>query len=406
MDAFAKVNSVRDLLSLVDKHRENNDPKVLGALIETFHNKIQKLEKNVTDPQALKNRVEFREILLNSNHEHHKACVQDLFVTYSEDCADKMVNSASEQVDGEKTRHGKSKKGGSRKKNATKSQVKKEILAALRKAHKTMPQKAAWVLEQADLEIKEMKEDLECLRHIKETLENLLQCYNEEHAKEQSVSPVFEENEDDNFCTEKDNKIMTEPTEMVIKNEIDSNACDTQHQDEEEGTETRIMQEQQLLDCGDNTNDELHFDNDNEADRYEANFSAFCRSIGHSTDINGNLVKLSTQHKTHSLVKPQLHELHNPNDPNLQCSTCERQIDNACSLYYCRPCQRVRICDNKKCAILHHCKIRKPKAFCICGQDAMFLCKRCETKACCSNTCQKNDWKRHKVNECQLPLID
>ena len=243
MDAFAKVNSVRDLLSLVDKHRENNDPKVLGALIEAFHNKIQKPEKSLTDPQALKNRAAFREILLNSNHEHHKACVQDLFVTHSEDCANKMENSESEQVDGEKTHHGKSKKGGNRKKNATKSQVRKAILAALRKAHKTMPQKAAWVLEQADLEVKEMKEQLEGLRTIKETLENLLRCHNEKcagnaHETKQSVSPILEENEEDNFSADDAEESIGLGGEEELKEDVDEKAIEEDSHTEESECET------------------------------------------------------------------------------------------------------------------------------------------------------------------------
>ena len=87
---------------------------------------------------------------------------------------------------------------------------------------------------------------------------------------------------------------------------------------------------------------------------------AFCQSIGPSSDINGNQVPLSTRRKTCLPVQPQLFELENPNDPNLKCTTCDKVIGNNCALHYCRPCRRVRICDNKNCAILHHCKIRKP----------------------------------------------
>ena len=94
MDAIAKASSVRDLLSLVDKDCENNDPELLGALIEKFRHKIQKLEKSLTDPQTLKNRATWREILLNSNHEDHKAAVQDMFDVYSQDCANEIENCA------------------------------------------------------------------------------------------------------------------------------------------------------------------------------------------------------------------------------------------------------------------------------------------------------------------------
>ena len=137
----------------------------------------------------------------------------------------------------------------------------------------------------------------------------------------------------------------------------------------------------------------------------DENLLAFFQSIGPSLDINGNQVPLSTRRKTRLPVQPQLFQLENPNDPNLKCTTCDKVIGNNCALYYCRPCRRVRICDNKNCAILHHCKIRKPKHFCSCGKDAMFNCSRCGIKHHCSKTCQHVDWKCHKT-ECELPLID
>ena len=137
----------------------------------------------------------------------------------------------------------------------------------------------------------------------------------------------------------------------------------------------------------------------------DENLLAFFQSIGPSLDINGNQVPLSTRRKTRLPVQPQLFQLENPNDPNLKCTTCDKVIGNNCALYYCRPCRRVRICDNKNCAILHHCKIRKPKHFCSCGKDAMFNCSRCGIKHYCSKTCQHVDWKCHKT-ECELPLID
>ena len=139
---------------------------------------------------------------------------------------------------------------------------------------------------------------------------------------------------------------------------------------------------------------------------YKRNFSDFCRSIGPSEDINGNRVWLSTKRKTRLPVKPQLHKLDNPMDPKLKCTTCDKQIDNGCELYYCRPCQEVRICDNKDCAILHHCKISKPKAFCVCGKDAIFFCNRCGEKSHCCKKCQTNDWRHHRRKECQVPYID
>ena len=470
MDAISNATSIRDLLSLVEKDCGNNDPEVLVALIDKFNDKIQKLERSLTSPKSVKLQATCREILLNTNHKDHKACVQDLFETYSKDCAKKMENRKNEEEDAENNQHAKSKKGRLGKKKGMKGQVRKAVLTGLRKVHKTMAEKAAWVLEQANLEIKDMREDLDSLRTIKETLEDLLRCHKEESAAHVDATEQSEGDEQNNFVTHNDKKTMTRRTRVVHNDNTDLNACnfqreeeeeDTetsvfqpdnasdefrgddenrdddateqsegeeednfvpekdkktitrqtkacnfQRQEDEEDTETRFFQGKDLLDCTNNTSDELHFDNENEGDTHDAKFLAFCRSIGPSTDINGNLVELSTQHKTHALVEPQLCKLENPNDPNLKCSTCQKQIDNTCSVHYCRPCQQVRICDDKKCAILHHCKIRKPKAFCICGQDAMFLCKRCENKAYCSSTCQTNDWKRHKVNECQLPLID
>ena len=47
----------------------------------------------------------------------------------------------------------------------------------------------------------------------------------------------------------------------------------------------------------------------------------------------------------------------------------------------------------------------KPKAFCVCGQDAMFHCERCREKSYCCKACQIKDWSCHK-QDCHLPLID
>ena len=243
MDAIAKASSVRDLLSLVDKDCENNDPELLGELIEKFRHKIQKLEKSLTDPKTLKNRATWREILLNSNHEDHKAAVQDMFDVHSQDCANKMENSKNEEGDCQKKHHGKSKKGGSRKKKAMKGQVRKAVLAGLRKMHKTMPQKAAWVLEQADLEVKEMKEQLEGLRTIKETLENLLRCHNEKcagnaHETKQSVSPILEENEEDNFSADDAEESIGLGGEEELKEDVDEKAIEEDSHTEESECET------------------------------------------------------------------------------------------------------------------------------------------------------------------------
>ena len=174
--------------------------------------------------------------------------------------------------------------------------------------------------------------------------------------------------------------------------------------------ERREMQQEQCKCTGEQPlrhQQHLNHCDRNEEPAHKTKFSEFCDSNRPSEDTTGNKIYLSTQRKTHVSVKPQLQELDNPMDPKLKCTTCDKKINSSCGFYHCRPCQMVRICDNNDCAILHHCKIRKPKAFCtVCRNNAMFLCKRCQNKPYCSNQCQKKDWKRHKKDECKPPYID
>lgn len=122
----------------------------------------------------------------------------------------------------------------------------------------------------------------------------------------------------------------------------------------------------------------------------------FFKEIGPSEDINGNAVHLSTTEYTKVLVRPQLVALDPPNKPSTNlCTTCGKDCHQTQSYFYCRPCHKHFVC-SEECGIPHNCKIRKPRGFCRCGNDAPFWCGRCYQETYCGSTCQSKDWETHK----------
>ena len=129
-------------------------------------------------------------------------------------------------------------------------------------------------------------------------------------------------------------------------------------------------------------------------------FEIFCQSIGPSLDINNKSVYLSRKHFSTFLVYPQLVKLEPPTEKGKhKCTTCGVDIATIGQYYYCRPCHKHRVCSYRCGQVLHRCKIRKPRGFCPCGQDAIYTCTRCKNKFYCGPTCQSSDWNNH-ANEC------
>ena len=432
---------------------EKNDPDVIPSCIQEIKEEIKKQEKYDAEGDFGQNLKANMETLQNPKHEHHQDLVHRLFdkfgkiLTKDWKAMEKMEKRGWKRKKAKKLSNKKAKKARAKAKKLAKKKAKKTRAkdgmdenedeekdsedgwsqGKLRRTYKTMPERAQWAIEQTQPAYEKHKARLESLKGgldlLTEILESLTveECtdfeYEEEHKCNNENTNVVEVHlpEEENGTSLEEFDTITSslntvhcvsPTFISASDSSKASIDAIPTLDPDKAMQAfKVPEEHNDDNCDPFANQGSHPDDGDEEEAHNRNFSNFCRSIGHSEDINGNLVQLCTKVKTCLPVKPQLHKLEKHLDPDLKCTTCDKKIDNSNATYYCRPCQRVRICDNKSCAILHHCKIWKPKAFCVCGQDAMFCCERCREKSYCCKACQIKDWSRHK-QDCHLPLID
>ena len=391
--------SIHDQLLHLHENQGNNDPEDVTSCLENVNQQIREREGVHKDAEP------FVAIFQNAEHEEHVRVVQNFFEKFIKIGA-KHTKRANSNEKKQNKRRGKN--------NKKKDAKKENSVSKMRKRHASLNEKAEWLLQQH----KENANVITVLKQAAEILQEILEAelsgnktaHSNEVNAEQSVDLPFVKKHEE--ITGEDSIAGHETHECDIHDAEESIHLGGEEK-QKEFMDQQAIQEDTFGDgkaCNSSEEGAVVCDKglvdakDKESTDHEK-LLAFCQSICPSTDINGNKVPLSTRRRARMPVQPQLCELENPNDPNLKCSTCDKVIGNDCALCYCRPCQQVRICDNKNCAILHHCKIRKPKHFCFCGKDAMFFCSRCGIKSHCSKTCQCVDWKCHKA-ECELPLID